>query len=278
VTGELRDIWQGVQTARRTTPGSFAQDFLFFAVKQLRACVFAGSFFILLFLSRHLSLGDLPRYDFLFICAVAIQVLLVILKIESPKEALAISAFHLVGLGLELFKTSPSVGSWSYPEFGYLKVGSVPLYAGFMYAAVGSYIMQSWTVLRLRFEPFPRRLYGVVICILIYGNFFTNHWLHDVRWLLMVLVGAIYWKTMVAFTPHTKEYRMPLLLAFILIAFFIWIAENMATYLGAWSYPNQASSWNLVSLSKISSWSLLVLISFIIVATAKQRIARRPEA
>jgi uncharacterized membrane protein YoaT (DUF817 family) len=257
---------------------SFSRDFLYFGIKQLRACIFAGSFFVLLLLSRYVSLGSLPRYDFLFICAVAIQILLVVLKLESPREVLAISAFHLVGLMLELFKTSPYVGSWSYPEFGYLKVGSVPLYAGFMYAAVGSYIMQSWTVLGLRFEPFPRKISGVVICVLIYANFFTNHWIPDLRWPLIALVVAIYWRTMVVFRPREREYRMPLLLAFALIACFIWIAENMATFLGAWSYPDQVGRWAPVSVSKISSWSLLVIISFIIVAVARQKIAQRDGA
>ncbi len=254
------------------------RDFVFFGVKQLRACVFAGSFFVLLFLSHYVSLGSLPRYDFLFICAVAIQILLVIIRIESPKEVLAISAFHVVGLMLELFKTSAYVGSWDYPEFGYLKVGSVPLYAGFMYAAVGSYIMQSWTVLGLRFEPFPRKIGGVILCVLIYVNFFTNRWIPDFRWPLMALVAVMYWKTMVVFRPDTREYRMPLLVAFALIACFIWIAENMATYLGAWSYPNQASGWSPVSMSKISSWALLVIISFIIVAIARQRMDKGNEA
>jgi uncharacterized membrane protein YoaT (DUF817 family) len=249
----------------------FVVDLTVFGLKELRACVFAGAFFILLFASRYLPLGDLPRYDFLFLAAVAIQVLLVAFRLETWKEALAISVFHLVGLALELFKTHPSVGSWSYPEFCYLKVGTVPLYAGFMYAAVGSYIMQSWTVMKLRFVPFPNRWWGLAICAAIYANFFSNHWLPDVRWFLLAGVVLVYWRTWVYFTVTDREYRMPLLLAFVLIAFFIWIAENMATFLGAWSYPDQTDRWNWVSLGKISSWSMLVIISFLIVAVVRQK-------
>jgi uncharacterized membrane protein YoaT (DUF817 family) len=63
---------------------------------------------------------------------------------------------------------------------------------------------------------------------------------------------------------------MPLAIAFVLIGFFIWIAENIATYFGAWKYPNQTEVWSLVHLGKVSSWVLLVIVSFLIVATLKQ--------
>ena len=63
---------------------------------------------------------------------------------------------------------------------------------------------------------------------------------------------------------------MPLVLSFVLIGFFIWIAENIATYFGAWVYPNQAKQWAIVGPAKISSWMLLVIISFIIVAALKE--------
>ena len=246
-------------------------DFLFFGLQQLRACIFAGSFFIILFISNHLFLGPIPRYDFLFIFALLLQVLLIVLKIEDYKEALAISLFHIVGLVLELYKTNSLIGSWSYPEFAYLKIASVPLYSGFMYAAVGSYLMQSWKVLKLRFDPYPKKVFGIIICAVIYLNFFTNHWIYDIRWILISIVALAYWRTTVHFTSRKKEYKMPLVLAFTLIAFFIWLAENMATFLGAWSYPDQTDRWNWVSFNKISSWSLLVIISFIIVAIAKQK-------
>jgi uncharacterized membrane protein YoaT (DUF817 family) len=62
---------------------------------------------------------------------------------------------------------------------------------------------------------------------------------------------------------------MPMNLAFMLIAFFIWIAENISTYLDAWKYPSQAHAWTVVSAGKITSWFLLVIVSFIIVAYLK---------
>lgn len=63
---------------------------------------------------------------------------------------------------------------------------------------------------------------------------------------------------------------MPVILSFLLIAFFIWLAENMATYLGAWKYPHQLGAWDMVSLKIMSSWYLLVIISFILIANLKQ--------
>ena len=64
------------------------------------------------------------------------------------------------------------------------------------------------------------------------------------------------------------------LLAFVLVGFFIWIAENIATFLGAWQYPHQAAAWAPVHLQKVGSWSLLVILSFIIVAQLKHVKAR----
>src|SRR5690606_1895930 len=107
---------------------------------------------------------------------------------------------------------------------------------------------------------------GAAVCALIYANFFSNHWIPDLRIGLFVLVILTYGRTWVHFTPRKREYRMPLLLGFFLIGFFIWLAENIATLFGAWQYPDQSERWNWVSFSKISSWGLLVILSFVIVS------------
>src|SRR6266498_4141225 len=67
---------------------------------------------------------------------------------ETWREVAVIFGFHLVGLGLELFKVR--IGSWQYPGDAVTKIGGVPLFAGFMYAAVGSYICQAWRRFDLR--------------------------------------------------------------------------------------------------------------------------------
>src|SRR5262249_8015556 len=103
----------------------------------------------------------------------------------------------------------------------------------------------------------------------IYLNFFTNHYVMDVRWLLIPLVFVVFRKTWIGFTPAEKQRTMPLVLAIALVAFFVWVAENISTFLGAWVYPQQRVGWTVVSVRIMSSWFLLVIISGIIVADLK---------
>ncbi len=209
------------------------------------------------------------RYDFLFLVALVLQALLVIVKIETVDELKVICVFHVLGLVLEIFKTHPAIGSWTYPEAGCFKILNVPLYSGFMYAAVASYIIQAWRWLKLRIVDHPPTKYVWVLAILIYLNFFTHHFLFDIRWALIAVTCFIFWKTQVYFTPRQHEYKMPLLLSFVLIGFFIWVAENIATFYGAWKYPNQMNVWSRVHIGKWNSWSLLVIMTFIVVTNLK---------
>jgi uncharacterized membrane protein YoaT (DUF817 family) len=245
-----------------------------FGCKELAACVFAGSFLLMLALSRHLTPPWLWRYDFLFLAAILIQVLLIACRIETWREVAVLSAFHALGMGLELFKTAPDVGSWSYPEPAFFKLGTVPLYSGFMYAAVASYMIQAWRLLRLRITGFPPLPIAILLSALIYGNFFTNHYMPDLRWPLAAGVLIAFWRTNVHFTVTRRERRMPLVLSFALIGFFVWVAENIATFFGGWVYPHQLQTWAIVGPGKISSWMLLVIISFIVVAVLKRAAAR----
>jgi len=201
--------------------------------------------------------------------AVAIQAILYFTKLETKDEVKVIFLFHIIGLVLELYKTSPEVGSWSYPEDGIFKISTVPLYSGFMYAAVGGYISQAWKIFKLELINYKHYIISVLLCLLIYINFFTNHYIYDFRLFLIVAVFIFFWKTKVYFTVITKKLEMPMNLAFLLIAFFIWVAENISTYLGAWKYPNQIHEWTVVSTNKITSWFLMVIISFILVAYLK---------
>lgn len=254
-----------------------AWDFWIFGMKNIRSCVFAGSFFLVLALSNVIPLFGLARYDFIFLAAILIQVVLVLTKLETKDEVKVIALFHLIGFILEAFKTSPAIGSWSYPEPGFFKILNVPLYSGFMYAAIGSYISQSWKQFNTKLHNYPSYYWSVPLCVLIYLNFFTHHIPHvpDLRWVLVLAVLIVFGRTVVSFTITDRTYKMPLPLSFLLIAFFIWVAENMASFLGAWQYPDQAVIWHVVSLGKISSWFLLVIISFITVADLKQLKASR---
>ena len=235
---------------------------------QVRACIFAGAVFATLALSHVTTLGW-PRYDFIFAVLLLVQLGMYLTKLETLEEIKFITIFHLVGFVLEQFKTH--VGSWAYPEFGYTKIADVPLYSGFMYAAVGSYIAQSWRLYQLWLEHPPRAAFGWGLGALIYVNFFSNHFLPDVRLLLMAAAVALYWRSSLVYTVLSQSYRLPLIVFFAMAGGLIWIAENLATFLGAWVYPNQQGGWRIVDFSKITSWMLLVIISFILVQHLKAR-------
>lgn len=260
---------------RRPAASDLCSECSWFVLKEARACVFAGSFFIVLALSNHLPLGGLSRYDFILIMALLLQGILLATRIESLDEFRTICLFHVLGFALEVFKTQPAIGSWSYPEPAYSKLFGVPLYSGFMYAAVASYMMQAWRLFDLELQHYPRYRCTLPLGAAIYLNFFTHHYIGDLRWLLGALLLLVFAKTRVLFTPRRLRLRMPLLLAFALIGFFIWIAENLSTLLGAWVYPHQQDGWRIVHAGKISSWALLCVITLIIVADLKHYKARR---
>jgi uncharacterized membrane protein YoaT (DUF817 family) len=246
-----------------------AVEFLYFGLKQVRACLFAGLFFAAVFTVPRAGLFGIPRYDLLLIIALAIQAWMVWAKIESWDELKAITLFHVIGFGLEVFKTSSGIRSWSYPDFAYTKVFGVPLFSGFMYAAVGSYIIQAWRLVDLRIRHHPPYWMAAVIAVAIYANFFTHHFIGDYRWYLAAIALGLYARTTVVFRPHDRDRTMPLLLSFLLIGFFIWLAENINTFFGIWRYPHQLGAWTSVHVSKWSSWSLLVIMTFTIVANLK---------
>lgn len=239
----------------------------YFGMEQAKACLFPVIIFLALALTRIIEVPFVARYDLiLFICLLT-QVLMIVFKIETWDEVKVICVFHLIGLSLEIYKVH--MGSWSYPEFAYSKVFGVPLYSGFMYASVASYMCQAWRRLDLRLVNFPPNWLVCLLCVVIYANFYTHHFLYDVRWIVKIITLLIFLRTFVYFTVNHRLYKMPLSLSFFLIGFFIWIAENIATFFGAWSYPNQQLQWELVHIGKISSWFLLVIISFLIVALLK---------
>jgi uncharacterized membrane protein YoaT (DUF817 family) len=248
----------------------FVMEFFFFTVKQARACLFAGLFFLAVMAVPRSGFFGLPRYDLLLVIALLIQAWMVVARLESLDELKAITLFHLVGLGLELFKTSSAIGSWSYPDPGFTKVFGVPLFSGFMYAAVGSYIIQAWRLFDLKIKHHPRYWMATAMALLIYINFFTHHYIGDYRWYITACALGLYARSMVLFRPADRERRMPLLLSFLLIGFFLWVAENFSTFLGIWAYPDQLRTWSVVHLGKWSSWSLLVIMTFTIVASLKR--------
>jgi uncharacterized membrane protein YoaT (DUF817 family) len=241
-------------------------EFLVFGLKQGWACIFGAAMLAVLAGTRIWYPDDaaLARNDFLVLAAVAIQLVMVVFRLETLRELRVIVLFHIVGTGMELFKTD--VGSWVYEGEGLLRIGGVPLYSGFMYAAVGSYMVRVYRMFDLRFERYPRRWITAVLAAVIYVNFFSHHYVFDARYLLLVAIVVVFGRTGMQFTVFRSRFRMPLVVAFLLVAIFIWLAENIATWAGAWAYPDQLDGWHLVSVAKLGSWFLLMMVSVVLVA------------
>lgn len=237
-----------------------------FGFKQGWACLFGGLMLALL-LGTHLFYpadAPLARYDFLTLAAIAIQLSMLLFRLESLDEAKVILAFHVVGTIMELFKTH--FGSWQYPEPSLLRIGGVPLFSGFMYAAVGSFIARIWRIFDFRFSHYPNQAATMLLGLAIYVNFFAHHWLPDARYVLFAIMALLFWRTRIWFRVWREDRWMPLLLGFLLVALFIWFAENISTFSRAWIYPDQRDGWGLVSPAKLGAWFLLMYISFVLVA------------
>lgn len=241
-------------------------EFVVFGLKQGWACIFGAAMLAALMAARlwYPDGAGLARNDFLTLAAVLIQVLMVAFRLETLKELRVIILFHLVGTVMELFKTD--AGSWSYEAEGLLRIGAVPLFSGFMYAAVGSYMVRVYRLFDLRFARYPRRWVTAFVGAAIYVNFFSHHYIWDARWVLLAAVVIVFGRCVMHFRVFRKHHRMPLLLAFLLVALFIWVAENIATWSGAWLYPSQVDGWQPVGLEKLVAWFLLMIISVVLVA------------
>lgn len=244
-----------------------------FAWLETRSCLFAGLLFAGLALTSAVPL-PLARYDALLLYGIALTVVFRVTGLESGREVLVIAMFHLIGLAFELVKVR--LGSWSYPGDAVTKLGGVPLYSGFLYAAVGSYICQAWRLFGLRVSRY-RAIPTALVAAAIYANFLTHHWIVDLRLPLAALLLAVTWGTTVHFTVGAVRYRMPLAVSLTLIGFFLWLAENLATLLSAWQYPDQADMWHLVHPAKFGAWALLVSVSFVLVAGLQARVDRLRE-
>ncbi|MCY7410370.1 MAG: DUF817 domain-containing protein [Chitinophagales bacterium] len=245
----------------------FIKEFIAFGIKQALSCIFPVFIICMLFLSKIIHVPFLPRYDFLLLSCISMQAIMFFTKMETIDELLVICMFHVIGLCMEIFKVH--MGSWSYPEFGYAKVCDVPLYSGFMYASVASYICQAWRRFDLQISGWSSDWLAIGVAAAIYANFFTHHFIYDLRYVLIAAMVIVFYKTKVHFTANGTRRKMPLLLSFFLIGFFVWVAENIATFFGAWQYTYQHAGWQMVVSGKLISWFMMIVISIIIVIELK---------
>lgn len=261
----LYDLIDGVPVAMKW-PATAAIELVIFGIKQAWACLFAGLMLALMIGTSLFYPDTLPlhRYDLIFLSAILIQITMLVTGLESPKEAMVIAVYHMVGTAMEIFKVS--VGSWIYPEDAVFVLYGVPLFSGFMYASIGSYLARVQHILDLTYTHYPPRWITGLLALLIYCNFFGHHFIWDFRNLLFLGAVLIYARTRVHFRNHQFTLRMPLPVGLVLVAFFLWLAENIGTLTGVWLYPHQVNGWTLVPFAKMGSWLLLMIVSFVLVS------------
>ncbi|MGR3636279.1 MAG: DUF817 domain-containing protein [Shimia sp.] len=254
-------------------------ELVMFCLKMLWAGLFGGALLLGMIATNRIWQSDWPiaRYDALLIYAIALQVLFLTLRMESWREARVIFLFHLTGTAMEIFKVN--AGSWAYPGDGLIKLWNVPLYSGFMYASVGSFMARAIRLFDMRFTPYPPFWITMVLACAIYANFFAHHFLPDIRLALFAATVLLFLKTRIYFRIGANWYWMPLPLAAFLSSVFLWLAENIGTATKVWLYHGQsANDW--VSLAKMGSWYLLLYVSFttvtVVFRDALMRDHRRP--
>jgi uncharacterized membrane protein YoaT (DUF817 family) len=255
----------GRKMARRRWT-AWLYEFLRFGVKQGWACLFGGIAVALMIGSYKFYPHDAPlaRYDFLFLCMVSVQIGLLASRLETWEEAKVILIYHLVGTAMEIFKTS--VGSWIYPEPNVFRIAGVPLFTGFMYSCIGSYICRAWRLFDFRFTRHPPRWSLIALSCAIYANFFAHHYIPDLRMLLFAASILLFGRTTIYFKIWHDYRAMPLLLGLFLVSLFIWLSENIGTFTQTWLYPSQRHGWAMVAPEKLGSWFLLLVISYTLVS------------
>jgi len=242
-------------------------DLTYFTYHEAMSCLFAVCIFGLLAVSHYVHIPGLGRYDFLLLGCLVMQIIMYKTGLETRDEVKVIGVFHLLGLALELYKVH--MGSWAYPEPAVTKIAGVPLYSGFMYASVASYVCQAWRRLDMNLDHYPKWWLALPVATAGYLNFFTHHYLGDYRWWILALVLIVFWRTQILYTVRGRVRKMPLVLGFFLVGLFVYFAENIATFYGAWQYPDQANGWHFVHPEKISSWFMLIIVEGILVAQLK---------
>lgn len=266
-TGETygtRALERHLGDAVRARLPHLAAEFTMFVLKQGWAALFGALLLAGLLISDALWRDHwlLARYDALLIYAVALQAGFLLFRLETLEEAKVILLFHLTGTAMELFKVQ--AGSWSYPEAAFFKLYGVPLFSGFMYASVGSYIARVIRIFDMKFAPYPPLWMSFVLAAAIYVNFFAHHFMPDMRVGLFAATLLLFARTRVWFTIGQSAYWMPLPLAAFFSSLALWIAENIGTATGTWLYAGQ-NRMHWVSLAKIGSWYLLLYVSFVTV-------------
>ncbi|ESQ93048.1 hypothetical protein ABAC460_01990 [Asticcacaulis sp. AC460] len=261
----LQPARRWIRSTLRRLPEPLAE-FVLFGLKMAWSCLFGATMLFLIIVTSLVWPDNAPihRYDFLLLCAILIQAALVWTRLETVDEVKVIFLYHVTGTVMEIFKTH--MGSWTYPEEAIFRIAGVPLFTGFMYGSVGSFIARAIRVFDMRFSHYPKAWMTWLLAAAIYVNFFSHHYIYDLRYILFAVTAAMFLRCFVFFRIDRRVLSMPYLLAGTLTAFFLWLAENIGTFTRTWQYYGADDAWTPVSLHKMGSWGLLLIISFVTVS------------
>ncbi len=201
------------------------------------------------------------RYDALFVAALAIQATFLALGMEEvgrgPGHPRLSRGRHGDG------DLQGQDGILAYPEPAFFPILGVPLFR--LHVCLGRFLHgPRHPHLRHALQPLSAVLADGAVAVSIYANFYLHHYWIDIRWALFAATVLIYRRVWISFTTDRTTLAMPLVVAALLSAFFLWIAENIGTLTGTWVYPGK-TGWQMVRLSKFGSWYLLLYVSFVLV-------------
>ena len=242
-------------------------EFLVFGLKQAWACLFGGLMVGLIIATRARLSRRRPARPLRFRCSSprsSIQAGMLAFRLETLDEAKMILVYHVVGTAMEVFKTA--AGSWIYPEEALFRIGGVPLFSGFMYAAIGSYIARCFRLFDFRFIDYPPAWAPAALAVAIYVNFFAHHFLFDIRDRAVHRRGGRLWPHRCALSGSSASATR--------CRWSIGFRAGRAVHLDRREHrhldphlglPQPADGWQMVSLGKLGSWYLLMIVSFVLV-------------
>ena len=233
--------------------------FILLVAKFSYASLFGAMLLLGLIVKRWVWSTDwaIARYDALLIYALALQAVMLLLRMETWAEMRVIFLFHLTGTAMEMFKVN--MGSCPIRRLGFSNSAMCHCFLD-LCASVGSFITRAIHVCDMRFAPFAPKWMLFALAGLIYINFFTHHFIPDLRYALIVASLVLFWRTRIWF-PFIRHVYWPMPLSAGLSSFFLWIAENIGTFTHTWIY-NGAGHNMIVDLQKMGSWYMLLYLSF----------------
>ena len=241
----------------------------YYILYNLKAAIFGILMLVAITLSAALWQENwvMFRYDALTLYAIALQIWMIASKRETLLDFYVILLFHFIGSSMEWYKVAR--GSWAYPEEAYFQLFNVPLFVGFMYGSVASYMVQMMRLSRKGALTLPHPVFLGVLALLICVNFVTNHYIIDFRAILFLLTLLLFYKTYIVITIP-----IPIIGVIFVASLALYMAENIGTVTATWAYKNQ-SQFEFVALSKIGSWYLLLFVSFITIILTHPQYKKR---